>query len=87
MLDAIYPNSTTILAKTLDFETFRDLMFVLTHKYDLDAGEKIAKGIYFDGRLSFSPILMFGAMHHIGWDEEARRWGIVVVHHNLFAEE
>ena len=87
LLDAIYPNSTTVLAESLDFETFRDLMFILTHKYDLDAGEKIARGIYFDERLSFSPILMFGAMQHIGWVKEAKKASTATLKRSLFAEE
>ena len=89
LLDAIYPNSTTALAESLDFETFRDLMFILTHKYDFNAGEKIAKGIIHDDRLSFKfpPILMFGAMKHIGWDEEARKASTATLKSSLFTDE
>jgi hypothetical protein len=70
-LALIYPSGSNDVALTLSYEDFCDLLLVITQKYTLDAGQTLAKGLFNDSRLAFSPTQKLQIAERMEWRPEA----------------
>jgi hypothetical protein len=87
LLDVLYPGKFVESPWPYSYEDFLDLCVVLTHKYDVENGEKLASSLFHDDRLPFSPILRYGLARRFGWHMEAKNAKVATLTRGLFLED